>query len=326
MSKADGSLKVRGLPATVVSRTPPRATSLSGLWANGAVLNDPELRYATDGSPGSTGDPRTWRMTWAAIAYKIQNGSIHIVAKASGPVRGEQTVFRAEASALLFLVLHTAGNADVTLDAKGVKTRVERRSLGKTSLDLFIPIREHSERLQLHWIRSHQSLEQFCREFGRSQVWRWWANGEVDKLAGDHANQDRDLAHEAAIAASDKDTQVVQRFLAERVALLFSYDKDQGPQVFFEGEVAALSKNSRPTRLCRQDPPQVSQEDSADFACGGQKKDPTNENCFGQRWPTRPWVMLGHGPPSMKTVVGLSAPDVCLGYSKFTKEQKSSVC
>ena len=127
-----------------------------------------------------------------------------------------------------------------------------RWSLGKTSLDLFIPIRVHSERLQLHWIRSHQSLEQFCREFGRSQVWRWWANGAVDKLAGDHANQDRDLVHEEAIAASDKDTQVLQRFLAERVALLFSYDKDQGPQVFFEGEVATLSKNSRPTRLCRK--------------------------------------------------------------------------
>ena len=73
------------------------------------------------------------------------------------------------------------------------------------------------------------------------------------QLAGDHANQDRDLVHEEAIAASDKDTQVLQRFLAERVALLFSYDKDQGPQVFFfEGEVATLSKNSRPTRLCRK--------------------------------------------------------------------------
>ena len=196
-------------------------------------------------------------MTWAAIAYKIHNGTIQIVAKASGPVRGEQTVFRAEASALLFLVLHTEASADVTLDAKGVKTRVERWSLGKTSLDLFIPIREHSERLQLHWIRSHQSLEQFCREFGRSQVWRWWANGE---------------GHEEAIAASDKDTQVVQRFLAERVALLFSYDKDQGPQVFFERGGCHSLQKLQAHQSVPQDPQQVPQEVSADFACGGRRR------------------------------------------------------
>ena len=252
LTRAGENLRVRGLPRQQASDTLVRAVTLSGMWAEGQLISDPEIRYATDGSPGSAGDSRTWRLTWAAIAYKVHEGSVIVVARASGPVKGEQTVFRAEASALLFLARHTEGSIDVTMDAKGVKTRVERWSLGKTNLDLFIPIREHSDRLQLHWIRSHQSLEQHCKEFGSSQLWRWWANAAVDKLAGDRANLDRDLVQEEQHEARDKDTRAVQSFLAERVALLFSYDKDQGPQVLFEGEDAAEPKTAKPHRRCRR--------------------------------------------------------------------------
>ncbi|CAE7420811.1 unnamed protein product [Symbiodinium microadriaticum] len=191
---------------------------------------------------GSIGDPRCWRMTWAAIAFVCKDGNIEVLATATGPVPGDQTVFRAEAMALLFIAEHTAGDVDITIDAKSVKTRVERRSLGKTSLDLFIPLREHSDRLHLSWIRSHRSLAQHVQEFGADTAWRWSANGVVDKLAGDEANGARDLSFEAQLQATDKATQKVQGFLAERVALLFGYDKDQGPQVTFDGETAPASK------------------------------------------------------------------------------------
>ena len=138
--------------------------------------------------------------------------------------------------------------------------RVERRSLGKTSLDLFTPLREQSDRLHLHWIRSHRSLEQHCQEFGAETKWRWLANGEVDRLAGDEANGARDLAFEAQLQATDKATHRAQGFLAERVALLFGYDKDQGPQVTFEGESAPASKKARPSGLCRKKLNKTSQE------------------------------------------------------------------
>ena len=169
-------------------------------------MDDPELRYATDGSPGSSGDPRCWQMTWAAIAFICRNGSLEILATATGPVPGEQTVFRAEAMALLFIAEHTTGVVDVTIDAKSVKTRVERRSLGKTSLDLFIPLREHSERLHLSWIRSHRSLAQHLQEFGVGTEWQWSANGAVDKLAGKEANGARDLSVEAQLQTAGKAT------------------------------------------------------------------------------------------------------------------------
>ena len=82
----------------------------------------------------------------------------------------------------------------------------------------------------------------------------------VDKLAGDEANGARDLSFEAQLQATDKATQKVQGFLAERVALLFGYDKDQGPQVTFEGETTPASNKARPSGLCRKKRPSQSQE------------------------------------------------------------------
>ena len=248
-------VKVRGLPPALASSSGPREVKLTGLWQHKSRLDDPELRYATDGSPGSSGDPRCWKLTWAAIAFVCRNGSPEILATATGPVPGEQTVFRAEAMALLFIAEHTSGGVDVTMDARGVKTRVERRTLGKSSLDLFIPLREHSDRLRLSWIRSHRSLDQHLQEFGAGTEWRWSANAAVDKLAGEEANGARDHSREAQLQAKDKATQKVQSFLAERTALIFGYDKDQGPQVTFEGESAPVSKKTRASGLCRKQRP-----------------------------------------------------------------------
>ncbi|OLQ15466.1 Regulator of nonsense transcripts 1-like [Symbiodinium microadriaticum] len=135
---------------------------------------------------------------------------------------------------------------DITTDAKSVKTRVERRTLGKSSLDLVIPIREHGDRLHLHWVRSHQTLENHCKEFGTLSKWRWLANAEADKF------QTRDLEWEEQLKSKDKANKLVLHFLAERTALLFSHDKDQGPQVQFEGEVASPSKQARPAGLNRK--------------------------------------------------------------------------
>ena len=252
--------RVRGLPPALESPPHLREVKLTGLWQQDSKLDDPALKFATDGSPGSSGDPRCWRLTWAAIAFTCRDGNLEILATATGPVPGEQTVFRAEAMALLFIAEHTNGVVDVTMDAKSVKTRVERRSLGKTSLDLFIPLREHSDRLHLSWIRSHRSLAQHLHEFGEDTAWRWSANGVVDRLAGDEANGARDLSFEAQLQTADQATKKVQLFLAERVALLFGYDKDQGPQVTFEGETAPTSKKTRSSGLCRKKRPSQSQE------------------------------------------------------------------
>ena len=116
-------VRVRGLPPVPPKSPNPRDVKLTGLWEQASKLDDPQLKFATDGSPGSTGDPRCRRMTWAAIAFVCREGNIEVLATATDPVPGDQTVFRAEAMALLFIAEHTAGEVDITMDAKSVKTR-----------------------------------------------------------------------------------------------------------------------------------------------------------------------------------------------------------
>ena len=94
------------------------------------------------------------------------------------------------------------------------------------------------------------SVQTWHTRFGTE--WRWSANGAVDKLAGEEANGARDLSREAQLQTKDKATNKVQSFLAERAALIFGYDKDQGPQVTFEGESAPVSKKTRASGLCRK--------------------------------------------------------------------------
>ena len=114
-------------------------------------MEDQELLFATDGSPGASQDARFQVLTWGVVAFVKTGTTIRVVGRAVGPVGGEQTVFRAETTALLYVARKTSGETDVTLDCKGVPQILERPP-GWKSEDLFQELREHSERLQLTWI------------------------------------------------------------------------------------------------------------------------------------------------------------------------------
>ena len=103
------SLWCHGLVPKLMPPAQPVPTRLTGAWASSETINDPEVRYATDGSPGGHPDPRCWALRWAAIAFKVRGDDIDIVATAVGSVECEQTVFRAEATAVEFVALHTVG-------------------------------------------------------------------------------------------------------------------------------------------------------------------------------------------------------------------------
>ena len=199
-------------------------------------ISDADVKYAT----------RCWALRWAAIAFKVHGKELEIVATAVGGVECEQTVFRAEATAAEFVAMHTAGQVDITLDCLGVKKRTESPKAGRKSEDLFEALRDEKDRLNLRWIKSHLSREQFSEEYGAHQLWRWKANQEVDYLVGRAANAARCPEQETEIKQREQNALVALKFLAERVRHLFSVSKDEGPQTEFRknNKQAASSSTS----------------------------------------------------------------------------------
>ena len=170
----DPSLWLRGLgPPHVRPVTYQQRLVEEGIFQQ-QLVEDPSVLYATDGSPGASQDARFQVLTWGVVAFRKTDHDIEVLGRATGPVQGEQTVFRAEAAALLYVARKTKGDVDVTLDCQGV-LKCLRRAPGWKSEDIFQPLREHKDRLQLTWINSHLLLEKFCEKFGPQNWWRWKA-------------------------------------------------------------------------------------------------------------------------------------------------------
>ena len=191
-----------------------------------------DLHFATDGSPGGSQDPRFQVMTWGVIAFKIQGSEIQVVGSASGPVPCEQTVFRAEAQALVYLVGKVQGQLEVTTDAQSV-TKAVRRRPGWKSEDLLQPLREASERLHLTWVNSHLTQQEFACKFGEAALWRWRSNQLVDDLVQNQANSRRDMKWEQKVLIGDEVAIRVNNLLARRAEELLQADSSQGPQIIF---------------------------------------------------------------------------------------------
>ena len=99
-----------------------RRTKVTGAWefVVGRWQLPPGACAGTDGSGGEySKDPRLRRCGWGVVVSTL-HASDQPLATASGPVRGFQTVPRAELTALFWLARHTDGDADVAVDAKSV--------------------------------------------------------------------------------------------------------------------------------------------------------------------------------------------------------------
>ena len=166
------------------------------------------------------------------IAFKIRGSEIQVVGSASGPVVCEQTVFRAEAQALVYLVEKVQGQLEVTTDAQSVAKAVRRRP-GWKSEDLLQPLREANERLHLTWVNSHLTQQEFACKFGEAALWRWRSNQLVDELVQTKANGCRDMAWEQKVLIRDEVVTRVNNLLASRAEELLQADSSQGPQIVF---------------------------------------------------------------------------------------------
>ena len=249
----DPSLWLRGLgPVQARPATYQQVLVEEGVFCQDLV-EDQELLFATDGRTGAQ-EHRKMQDSKSSCGewWRLSEQTFRVVGRAVGPVSGEQTVFRAETTALLYVARKTSGVSDITLDCKGVP-QILRRPPGWKSEDLFQELREHSERLQLTWINSHLSKADFEEKFGAENWWRWQANQEVDRLVQDAANQRRDLEWEQRVLIRDEVVVQINLLLASRAQHIFQSDKDEGPQVVFPAELQD-GKRQAPGEQRRLDP------------------------------------------------------------------------
>eukprot|EP00439_Symbiodinium_sp_Y106_P003691 s394_g1.t1 len=111
----DASLWLRGVLGKVMRP----ASYEFGIQETGVfeqpVVSDPDLRYATDGSPGASQDPRFQALTWGVIAFRVDGSDLVICGKATDPT-----------------------DLDVTLDCQGVQTNVNKAGPLWKAEDIFV--------------------------------------------------------------------------------------------------------------------------------------------------------------------------------------------
>ena len=153
-------------------------------------LNLPEGATAgTDGSGGQmSSDPRCRKVGWGVI---VLDQDLNPIAWASGGAKGDQTVPRAELSALCWLAQHTDGDIEVAIDAKYVIRGFRKGPMGihEYHLDLWEQLWAHMQARQgtisTTWIKSHLSIDSaYNLEF---PAWAYAANQIADVLADEAA-------------------------------------------------------------------------------------------------------------------------------------------
>ena len=221
-----------GLNPQPVPRCPAQENLLwEGDWE--AVRMAPhEYKWGTDGTAGAGKDPRMQHHVWGVVVAKVEASQVIQVASVTGLLLGQQTVFRAEARAILFVAEYQQTKMlDVTTDSQSVCKRLRKQRLCGTSMDLFERFEETQRFIDPFWVNSHMAEQEFKTKFGEQNHWRRILNALVDEEVGKRANQERKLTLEVGIKARDAVARQINKLLAERVQALLSYDKDQGPLV-----------------------------------------------------------------------------------------------
>ena len=194
--------------------------------------NPHRFKWATDGTAGSSKDPRMQCHVWGVVVAEVHDQEIKKIAGVTGRVVGEQSVYRAEARAILFVAEFQQQHVlDVTTDSQSVCKRLQKKTLKGASMDLFERFEITKEFVDPFWINSHMDQDRFKAKFGEHLEWRRKLNEAADQLVGERARQERNIEAERDIKAKDAVARQINGLVAKRVQALKEYDKDQGPQV-----------------------------------------------------------------------------------------------
>ena len=171
----DASLWLRGVPGKVMRP----ASYEFGIQETGVfeqpVVSDPDLRYATDGSPGASQDPRFQALTWGVIAFRVDGSDLVICGKATGPVPRQQTVFRAETQALATQLTRRRPTWMSPWTVKGCRrtsTKLAHCGRLRTSLVGLDPTRTGLTSIG----STHTDFSSFVKKFVAADMWSWKAN------------------------------------------------------------------------------------------------------------------------------------------------------
>ena len=187
-----------------------------------------------DGTAGAGKDPRMQHHVWGVVVAQVvgQEVIVTTVATVSGLVAGKQSVYRAEARAILFVAEYQEDHVlDVTTDSQSVCKRLNRKSLKGASMDLFDRFTSTKNQIDPCWVNSHLTKNEFETKFSANQEWIRILNAKADDLVGRRAQKERNIPEEIEIKARDAVARQVNTLLASRVEALLGYDLDQGPQV-----------------------------------------------------------------------------------------------
>ena len=98
----------------------------------------------------------------------------------TGLLLGQQTVFRAEARAILFVAEYQQTKMlDVTTDSQSVCKRLRKQRLCGTSMDLFERFEETQRFIDPFWVNSHMAEQEFKtnlvhKTIGDASSMPWW--------------------------------------------------------------------------------------------------------------------------------------------------------
>ena len=122
---------------------------------------------------------------WGVVVAKVEASQVIQVASVTGLLLGQQTVFRAEARAILFVAEYQQTKMlDVTTDSQSVCKRLRKQRLCGTSMDLFERFEETQRFIDPFWVNSHMAEQEFKTKFGEQNHWRRILNALVDEEVG----------------------------------------------------------------------------------------------------------------------------------------------
>ena len=158
---------------------------------------------------------------WGVVVAEVHDQEIKKIAGVTGRVIGEQSVYRAEARAILFVAEFQQQHVlDVTTDSQSVCKRLQKKTLKGASMDLFERFEITKEFVDPFWINSHMDQDGFKAKFGEHLEWRRKLNEAADQLVGERARQERNIEAERDIKAKDAVARQINGLVAKRVQAL----------------------------------------------------------------------------------------------------------
>ena len=147
--------------------------------------------------------PRTKDSECSFAVVALDKDTLQEVATLRGSIQGTQTVPRAEATALLYLLKYTTGAVESSIDAQAILKRLRKLPQPKatSNMDLWRPLSTHKhhrgQQTVLHWVNSHQTLEHFQANNPDLPPWIRWTNHKAVAAAEQYATH---LAEELNLA------------------------------------------------------------------------------------------------------------------------------